>query len=151
AWQLYTNYQKQNLGTGVVITDELDYEGTIDKDSIVVSVYEVSAGGETTITDETITGYKVDVNGKEFTITFEEDLVVDERYDIEFTTSVPDISEENYKNDATIKVGDKEYPYSGTVDYDKWNNNLDKQALDQEGNEVFIGEELEWEVTVNES
>src|SRR5699024_9455184 len=95
--------------------------------------------------------YKVDVNGKEFTLTFDEDFVVDERYVIEFTTSVPDISEENYKNDATIKVGDKEYPYSGTVDYDKWNNNLDKQALDQEGNEVFIGEELEWEVTVNES
>src|SRR5699024_10219530 len=151
AWQLYTNYQKQNLGTGVVITDELDYEGTIDKDSIVVSVYEVSAGGETTITDETITGYKVDVNGKEFTLTFDEDFVVDERYVIEFTTSVPDISEENYKNDATIKVGDKEYPYSGTVDYDKWNDNLDKQALGQGGNEVFIGEELEWEVTVNES
>src|SRR5690606_28773410 len=54
AWQIYTNYQKQNLGTSVSITDMLDYEGAIDEDSIVVSIYEVSADGETTITKETL-------------------------------------------------------------------------------------------------
>ena len=151
AWQLYTNYQKQNLGTSVVITDTLDYEGTIDEDSITVSVYEVSADGETTITDDTITNYEVSVNGKEFTLKFDEDFVVDERYVVQFTTTVPDISQEKYTNNASVKVGDKEYPYSGTVNYDKWNDYLDKQALGQEGSEVFIGEELEWEVTVNEN
>src|SRR5699024_9261993 len=55
AWQLYTNYQQQNLGTGVVITDTLAYEGSIDEDSIVVSVYEVDKDGNTTITDSQIT------------------------------------------------------------------------------------------------
>src|SRR5699024_4520323 len=140
-----------NLGTGVVITDTLDYEGTIDKDSITVSVYEVSTDGETTITDDTITNYEVSVDGKEFTLTFDEDFVVDERYVVQFTTTVPDISQEKYTNNASVKVGDKEYPYSGTVNYDEWNDYLDKQALGQEGSEVFIGEELEWEVTVNES
>src|SRR5699024_792714 len=44
-----------------------------------------------------------------------------------------------------------EYPYSGSVNYDEWNDYLDKRALDQEGNEVLIGEELEWEVTVNQN
>src|SRR5699024_9114090 len=151
AWQLYTNYQKQNLGTGIVITDTLDYEGTIDKDSIVVSVYDVNADGETIITEKTIDNYTVDVDDGKFTLSFADDFVVDERYVIQFTTTVPDISQEKYTNNASVKVGDKEYPYSGTVDYDKWNDYLDKQALGQEGSEVFIGEELEWEVTVNEN
>src|SRR5699024_8533017 len=151
AWQLYTNYQKQNLGNGVVIKDTLDYEGTIDEDSIVVSVYDVDKDGNTTITDAQISDYKVDVNGNEFTLTFDEDFVVDERYVVEFTTTVPDISQENYKNDAKVIVDGKEYPYSGSVNYDEWNDYLDKRALDQEGNEVLIGEELEWEVTVNQN
>src|SRR5699024_10389183 len=124
AWQLYTNYQQQNLGTGVVITDTLAYEGSIDEDSIVVSVYEVDKDGNTTITDSQITDYEVEVNGKEFILTFAEDFVVDERYVIEFTTSVPDISQESYRNDATVKVGETEYEYDATVDYDKWNDNL---------------------------
>src|SRR5699024_9079975 len=92
-----------------------------------------------------------DVNGNEFTLTFDEDFVVDERYVVEFTTTVPDISQENYKNDAKVIVDGKEYPYSGSVNYDEWNDYLDKRALDQEGNEVLIGEELEWEVTVNQN
>src|SRR5699024_12783853 len=63
--------------------------------------------------------YKVDVNGNEFTLTFDEDFVVDERYVVEFTTTVPDISQENYKNDAKVIVDGKEYPYSGSVNYDR--------------------------------
>src|SRR5699024_6513604 len=93
----------------------------------------------------------VTVDGKEFTLTFAEDFVVDKRYVVEFITTVPDISQEKYENNAKVKVGGDDYPYSGTVDYDKWNDYLDKQALGQEGSEVFIGEELEWEVTVNEN
>lgn len=42
AWQLYTNYQKQNLGSDVSITDTLAYAGNIDADSIRVSVYNVN-------------------------------------------------------------------------------------------------------------
>src|SRR5699024_3509619 len=79
------------------------------------------------------------------------DFVVDERYVVQFTTTVPDISQEKYTDNASVKGGDKEYPYSGTVNYDKWNDYLDKQALGQEGSEVFIGEELEWQVTGNEN
>ena len=152
AWQLYTNYQEQNLGTGVVITDTLDYEGTIDKDSIVVSVYEIDKEGNTTITNTTLADdkYEVVVDDNTFTLRFAKGFVVDERYVIEFTTSVPDISQKKYKNDATVKVGETEYEYDATVEYDKWEDHLDKQLLGQEGTEVFIGEELEWEVTVNE-
>lgn len=36
AWDFYFNYQEQNLGKGVVVTDTLAYEGAIDKDSVVL-------------------------------------------------------------------------------------------------------------------
>src|SRR5699024_9047164 len=152
AWQLYTNYQEQNLGTGVSITDTLDYEGTIDEASVKVSVYEVDIDGNTTITDTVLEPdkYDLDVDGKEFTLTFTDDFVVDERYVVEFTTSVPDISQEKYTNSATVKVGDKEYDYSGTVNYDKHDKFLDKGTL-LEGKDVYTNDEVEWEVTVNEN
>lgn len=151
AWQLYTNYQEQNLGTGVVIEDTLDYEGTIDEDSITVLVYDVNATGDATITKTEIDDYMVDVNGKEFTLTFNEDFVVDERYVVTFTTTVPNISQPEYTNNATVKVGENAYDYTGTEYYDKHDNFLEKGAVGLDGNQVFTGEEINWEVKVNES
>src|SRR5699024_9297816 len=131
AWQLYTNYQKQNLGTGVSITDTLQYDGKIDLDSIEVKTYIVSASGDTNITGPTLdatNNYTATLSDdeKSFTLTFAEGFDVKERYVIEFTTTVPDISQGEYTNTATVKVGDKEYPYKGTVNYDKHNKFLNK-------------------------
>nr|WP_238482617.1 Cna B-type domain-containing protein [Lederbergia galactosidilytica] len=151
AWQLYTNYQQQKLGTGVVITDTLDYEGTIDPHSIKVSVYEVAANGETNITGPKIDDYTVTVEGDEFTLTFNDNFEVKERYVIEFTTSVPNISQPKYTNNAKVKVGRDEYLYSGTVNYDKHDRFLEKGTIGLDGNQVFTGEEIDWQVTVNES
>ncbi|WP_058308511.1 Cna B-type domain-containing protein [Gracilibacillus massiliensis] len=153
AWQLYTNYQEQNLGSDVTITDTLAYEGEIDEGSIQVSVYNVNSNGTTEITDEVLASdsYSVDVEGKQFSLTFADGFNVSKRYVIEFTTSVPDISEPHYTNNATVKVGDKEYPYSSTLNYDKHNRFLAKEAVGVDGNSVFTGDEIEWEVNVNES
>ncbi|WP_156854135.1 Cna B-type domain-containing protein [Oceanobacillus sp. AG] len=150
AWQLYTNYQKQNLGPGVVITDTLAYEGTIDPNSIKVSVYEVAANGGTNITGPVIDDYTVTVEGDEFTLTFNDNFEVKERYVIEFTTTVPNISQPKYTNNAKVKVGGDEYLYSGTVNYDKHNRFLEKGTIGLDGNQVFTGEEIDWQVTVNE-
>jgi len=154
AWELYTNYQQQDLGTGVVIEDTLDYEGTIDENSITVSEYEVAADGGTTITDEVLSSdnYTLDYNSDSFTLTFDDDFTVNERYVVQFTTTVPNISEPNYTNDATVTVGDNEYPYSKTVNYDKHDEFLAKGADGLlEGDDVFTGEEIDWEITLNES
>ncbi|GAB3789709.1 Cna B-type domain-containing protein [Virgibacillus kimchii] len=152
AWQLYTNYQEQDLGTGVVIEDTLDYEGTIDVGSVVVSVYEVDADGNTTVTDEVLDEENYDVNydGKSFTLTFDDGFTVDERYVVQFTTTVPNISQPNYVNNATVIVGDDEYPYEGTVNYNNHDQFLDK-STGHEGSDVYIGDELNWEIQVNES
>jgi uncharacterized repeat protein (TIGR01451 family) len=76
---------------------------------------------------------------------------VNERYVVQFTTTVPNISQPNYTNNATVKVGDDEYPYSGTVNYDKHDEFLDKSTIGHEGTDVYIGDELNWEIQVNES
>ena len=151
AWQLYTNYYQQNLGTGVSIEDTLQYEGTYDEESFQVLVYKVNANGTTEITKTALAKdkYTVKVDGKKFTLTFKE--AVSERYVVTFTTTVPDISQEKYTNEAVLKVGDKQYPYSGTVNYAQWNQYLDKKAVGQSGNTVFIGEELTWQVTANQN
>ncbi|MBY7141857.1 Cna B-type domain-containing protein [Virgibacillus sp. NKC19-3] len=152
AWQVYFNYQEQNLGSDVSVTDTLDYEGEIIDESIKVSTYDVDPDGNTSMTDTVLErgeDYTVEGEGTEITINFTNDVT--ERYVIEFETTVPDISEENYVNDAVVKVGDNEYPYTSSVDYDKGNDFLDKQVLGHEGSEVYIGEELEWEIVVNES
>src|SRR5699024_2288605 len=76
AWQLYTNYQQQNLGDDVVITDTLQYEGSIDEDSIRVSIYTVTANGDTSITEEVVNpdAYSVNVEGRTFTLTFNQEV-----------------------------------------------------------------------------
>ncbi|GIN72971.1 hypothetical protein J14TS2_34460 [Bacillus sp. J14TS2] len=151
AWQLYTNYQEQNLGTGVTITDTLAYAGNIDEGSIKVSVYNVKPDGTTEITGPVLNpdNYSVDVDGDEFTITFNNEVT--ERYVIEFTTSVPDISKQSYTNNAIVKVGDVEYPYSATLNYGQSNDFLKKGAIGLDGNRVFTGDEVEWKAAINES
>ncbi len=151
AWQLYTNYQQQNLGSDVQITDTLKYAGTIDEDSIKVSIYDVSADGKTTITDSVLdsAAYNLVVDGDQFTLSFNEE--VSDRYVVEFLTTVPDISQEKYTNGATVEVGEKKYPYTGTVSYVKHNHFLDKSTIGQEGSDVYIGDEVNWQVEVNDS
>ncbi|MFD1067289.1 Cna B-type domain-containing protein [Oceanobacillus locisalsi] len=152
AWQVYTNYHQNNLGENVSVTDTLDYDGEIIEDSIKVSIYDVAENGDTSMTDTELTpgeDYTVDIDGDELTVNFTGEVT--ERYVIEFETTVPDISEENYVNNAVVNTEDGEFPYSSSVDYNKWNDILDKQVLDHEGTEAYIGDELDWEITVNES
>ncbi len=154
AWQLYMNYQEQNLGTGVVVTDELAYAGDIDADSIQVSVYGVDSDGKTTITDNVLDPDNYSVNTGEdgkFILTFADGFEVTERYVIEFTTSVPDISVEKYTNNATVTAGGVDYKYSATLNYNEHDDFLAKRAVNAEGNRVFTGDEVDWEVKVNES
>lgn len=151
AWQLYTNYQQQDLGSDVVITDTLQYEGSIEEDSIRVSTYTVAANGDTSITEEVLDpgAYSVNVDGDTFTLTFNQE--VSERYAVEFLTTVPNTSEENYTNEATVSVDGNDSPYSGTVSYENYDNFLDKSSVGQEGSDVYIGDEVNWEVQVNDS
>ncbi|WMJ76481.1 MULTISPECIES: SpaA isopeptide-forming pilin-related protein [unclassified Sedimentibacter] len=153
-WQLYINYQGLDLGTGVKVADTLAYTGDIDEDSIRVIGYNVKINGETEFNNTELDSSKYTVDtttGSAFTLTFADSFVVDKRYAIEFTTSVPDISAGIYTNNAKVTVGGVDYPYSATVNYDKYNTFLDKSALVAADNKVFTGDEVDWEVKVNES
>lgn len=151
AWQVYINYLKLNLGENVVVTDTLGYPGVIDEDSIKISVYNVNQYGITSITKTVLdpADYSVATSGSAFTVTFLKE--VKERYVIEFTTSVPEISLGSYTNTATVTTEDGvPREYKATLNYSAANKFLQKGA-DVEGNEVFTGDEVDWEVKVNES
>lgn len=153
AWQVYINYHKQNLGENVVVTDTLAYDGIIDPESIKVSEYTVSSNGDTTITDNELdkSKYKVDTTTKSsLTVDFT-DFEVKERYVIEFTTTVPDMSLGTYTNDAVVDVNGTEYTYEKSIDYDEYNVFLDKESIGVEGERAFTGDEVNWKVTVNKS
>lgn len=153
-WRVYINYQKQNLGTGVTVTDTLQYDGRIDKDSIVVYEYTVPTGGGANIDRNKVLApgnYSVALSedGKQFILTFAEDFEVKERYAIEFLTSVDGLSQDKYTNDATANANKKDYDYRATLSYSDYNKNLNKSS-DVRGR-VFTGDKVEWEVKVNES
>src|SRR5699024_6934471 len=113
--------------------------------------YTVDADGDTVITDNVLDpgAYSVEVNGDTFTLSFNQE--VSERYVIELLTTVPNTSQENYTNEATVSVDGKDYPYSGTVNYKNYDNFLDKSSVGQEDSNVYIGDEVNWEVQVNDS
>lgn len=152
-WRLYINYQGLNLGTGVSVTDILDYAGNIDESSVRVLGYNVRVDGNTEFNNIELNPdvYKVyTTTSGAITVDFS-GFEVKERYAIEFTTSVPDISAGLYTNNAKVTVGGVDYPYSATVNYDKYNTFLDKSALGVADNKVFTGDEVDWKVKVNES
>ncbi|WFA08017.1 LPXTG cell wall anchor domain-containing protein [Tissierella sp. Yu-01] len=162
-WEVYINYLQQDLGKGISVEDELQYEGKIDigdensdedkyKYNIEVKKYTVASDGNTTIgaiLDKS--NYDVFMDDeKSFILKFKDDFLVDERYVIIFTTSVPEISQGVYTNNAASKVGKKEYPYVGTVSFDKHDDFLSKKAL-VSGDKVYTDQELEWNIKINES
>lgn len=152
AWQVYFNYNQHNLGLDVSVTDTLGYGGEIIEDSIKVSVYDIEQNGDTEITANTLTlseDYEVSIDDEGvLTVNFLNEVT--KRYVIEFETTVQDISDENYVNNAMVNTSTGEYPYSSSVDYDRWDDVLDKEVL-PDVTDVYIGEELEWEITANES
>src|SRR5699024_12565365 len=102
----------------------LQYEGSIDEDSIRVSIYTVTANGDTSITEEVVNpdAYSVNVEGRTFTLTFNQEL--SERYVVEYLTTVPDTSEEIYTNEATDSLDSTDYPYSVNVSYENYDSFL---------------------------
>lgn len=151
-WEIYINYIKQNLGTGVTVEDNLGYEGEVDMDSIEIRKYTVASDGNATIgelADIEYTVTQTPEKNNEFTLSFLS--AVTERYAIVFTTTVPNISQEIYSNTANTKVGNKEYPYTGTVSFSKADNNLSKNTIGLKGNKVYTDDEVNWNVRINKS
>jgi uncharacterized repeat protein (TIGR01451 family) len=154
AWQFYFNYQQQNLGTGVVVKDTLAYDGEIDKNSVVVSDYTVDKDGNTEIITNKVVdsdNYDLKVDGKELVLTFKDEFQVYERYAVTFTTSVPNKSAGTYTNDAVVTVNGTDYTYEATLQYKEHDDFLDKSAVGIDGNKVFTGDEVNWQVRVNDS
>lgn len=153
-WEVYINYLEQKLGTGVRLEDSLGYEGEIEESSIEVRTYSVSANGSTSVgekLDSSNYSVSMDDDKRGFTLEFSEGFSVEGRYVVVYKTSVPDISEAKYTNEAKLFVGETEYPYMATIAFDRHDKVLSKEALGVANNKVYTDEELSWRIAVNES
>ena len=81
-WKIYINYLKQDLGSGVTVTDTIQYDGQIHLDSVEIREYSVNSGtGETTIGDPLAsTNYNKNLSDDERTLTITFTEAVTERY-----------------------------------------------------------------------
>lgn len=153
-WEVFTNYLQQELGTGVVISDTLGYEGIIDSSSIRVRKYSVAANGETTILEESIPFTQTISNDdKTLTIEFDSAFEYSDRYVISFVTSVPNLSAASYNNEASVTLDDDtSFPYEATVSYSNYDEFISKsEASNRTGSNAYVDEEINWEVVLNES
>ena len=128
-WEVYINYIEEELGTGVIIEDILDYSGQIDIDSVGVYEYTVNTDGTTSINldneiDSSNYNASLDQDGK-LTVNFGT-FDVNKRYVLVFTTSVPYVSENTYTNKSKLIIGTEEYPYTSTKSFDNYNKVLSK-------------------------
>jgi uncharacterized repeat protein (TIGR01451 family) len=153
-WEVYINYIEEELGTGVIIEDILDYSGQIDIDSVGVYEYTVNTDGTTSINldneiDSSNYNASLDQDGK-LTVNFGT-FDVNKRYVLVFTTSVPYVSENTYTNKSKLIIGTEEYPYTSTKSFDNYNKVLSKEALGVINDKVFTDQEVDWNITINES
>lgn len=125
------------------------------ENSFIVSEYDVKSNGKTEIKPNTElnnpSNYTISINNDKpnptFALTFND--TVTKRYVIEFITTVPNISLNKYTNKAGMASNSLEY--IATVTYKDYNEFLKKEANGLEGTNVYTGDELEWEIKVNES
>src|SRR5699024_8645244 len=152
-WEIFANATGQNLTGGpFVITDRLTQgDQTLNED---VKVYEFSLGkdGNFIKGDEITEGfnlaYKEEKDG--FTLTFEDG--VDNPVLVEFSSKINGISEEWYKNQATVTdITEEEKTYDGEVRYDKHNEFINKETTNIDGDITYTDDEIEWEISLNES
>jgi uncharacterized repeat protein (TIGR01451 family) len=153
-WEVYINYLEEELGTGVVIEDILDYSGQIDLDSVGIYEYTVNTDGTTSINldkeiDSSNYNAILDQDGK-LTVNFGT-FDVNKRYVLVFTTSVPYVSENTYTNQSKLIVGTEEYPYTSSKSFDNYDKLLSKEALGVSNDKVFTDQEVDWDITINES
>src|SRR5690554_2693526 len=148
-WTVHVNYLEQNF-YNFEIKDQLQYDGEIIEDSIVVKEYTIDDNGNIKTENyiDTPENYSITIDGKDLTITFNEPI--NKRYVVIYRTTVPSDSQYEYNNNVIVEADGVEYPYSATVRYANHGNFLNKTS-NVTNNQAYTGDEVTWKVIVNES
>ncbi len=152
-WEVYTNYLEQDISETVVISDALDYPGEFIESSIQIVEYEVNPDGSTVLTQNVVDAgeYNVTIVDDQLVITFDDGY--DKRLAIIFLTTVPNQSLSLYRNDSSVTIGENEpLVYTASINYQVFDNFLSKAELfNRPDQNVFVDEEMDWVITLNES
>jgi uncharacterized surface anchored protein len=157
-WEVYINYLEETLntsGSAISLSDTLKYNGEVIESSIIVKEYDVLSDGSTSITDTILdpSNYVVSFSSdkKTFDLVFDGSFIVDKRYVIVFQTTVPDLSQAVYENEAVLKrVGSELGKFTSSISYSRFDDMLKKSA-DTNSTTVFTDDELNWTISINES
>ena len=168
-WEVYVNATKQTIAQDLVIMDELSYKGEFNLDSVKIYSYTMDATGKTTInTNDELAKAKYSaalVDGKlQVTLKGSEAAPINERYVLVYDTTVPENFVGTYRNTATVENADHPLQLIAEVSGESANGsyiskkakNVKEPEHDDNGNivsgaTVHVGQEVDWEVAVNES
>jgi uncharacterized surface anchored protein len=154
AWSIYANDQARTIDDDLVITDRLTlgkHELSSEiQTKLTVKKYTVNASDNTSSIERTLASNEytldVDPDNKGFTLKILD--VTNGRYLIQYNSEIQGISDEIYKNEATI-LGKT---YSAQVKNNNYQKFLDKTATNVgQSNQVSLDDEIDWKVTLNKS
>lgn len=151
-WKIYVNALGQDLtGQDLVITDTLSEGQVFNRDSLVINVYDLNKDGVIEKNNLILFAYNLEVNEDKQGFTLTIPGGIDKPYVIEYTTNIEGISKENYENKAEVKGKDLDKTYKGEVTYNDHNKFIVKEASNIKGNTAYTDDEINWQVTLNES
>lgn len=146
-WKIYINYMSKNIKP-FVITDTLSEGQSFNQESFLVKPYSLGLKGNIIVGNEAIDSseYQLVPTDEGFTLTFPNGIT--SPFLIEYKTNIEGISQKEYINTAKVKDG-SEYNY--TVKYPKLDSFLFKKTSNLAENRVWIDDEINWELEINES
>ena len=154
-WSVYVNELNQDLtGSKFIIEDTFGEKQEFVDKSITIKKYSLDKNGNRVIDENIVneSNYQVtlDLENNTFVVNFEDGI--DAPYVLEYKTKITGVSQREYTNKATITDKtqiDKEY--NASVTYEKHDQFITKHATNVNGNEVYLDEEINWEINLNES
>ncbi len=150
-WKIYVNYMSKDFKQAAfVITDTFSDGQFVDLFSFVVKPYTVNSDGSINVINTPIpsTDYTVEesTNKLGFVLTFPNGI--DLPYVVEYKTKIEGISREKYTNKAVVTDNNT---YDAQVTYPNYNDFLFKEYTNVENNRVWIDDQIDWRIIINES
>ena len=153
-WSVYVNELNQDLtGSEFIIKDTFGEKQELVEESITIKQYSLAKDGNRVIeniVDESNYEVTFDLENNTFVVNFRNGI--DAPYVLEYQTEITGVSQREYTNKAIITDKtqiDKEY--NASVTYENHDKFIAKHATNVNGNEVYLDEEINWEINLNES
>ena len=141
-WNILLNLQNRNLtGEPYTVSDTLSYGQEFVEDSFIVYKAYVNKDGKTQLEEEIKSSdYEMIPEKNSFKLVFENGL--DYPIVVKYRSSIKGISQAKYTNTANTQGKDGNRTYNASVTYPKHSEFVKKELVNQQGNLVFMDDDL---------